>query len=478
MRSQSSVLHNLSALTIAQVGAQLLNLVALVYLARLLGPHWFGVVQVGVAFSAYALITAEWGLFSLGIRDVARLDQPAEVLGYARSQQGMLVVLAVVVGGVALLVLPRLPFYRQDPVVFLLYLAAIVPQIFMLEWVGLGLERATWVGLARLSTSLIYALLVLVVLRPLDAVVGWPLHRLVPVFFLLSLVGGNIVIATPVARWLGRAVWPARGTAAEWRRRWRETGPIGASIVTMRVLWNIDIIVLGLLATPAVAGAYAAAAKIAFVFVFAMEVLWKALLPRLSRLADESAADFRRGFNLYLALVLLGLVPAAVGGVLLGPELIDLLYGDRFPGAQRVFQVLAVSYPLLSVGWFFGNSLIAQDRQRAYFPPLVLSAAVTLAGNLLLVPRLGGLGASYGMLAGHALLLLSLGLIVRRQLSWRLWPVAGIIVLGIAALVFCIWSTPSWHLVARILVAGGAYLLVVAWPARRWSLRFREATDS
>ncbi|MFH1841698.1 MAG: oligosaccharide flippase family protein [bacterium] len=59
MRSEKGILHNIGVLTLAQIVAQLLNVAALVYLARLVGSHWFGVLQIGVSISAYALIIAE-----------------------------------------------------------------------------------------------------------------------------------------------------------------------------------------------------------------------------------------------------------------------------------------------------------------------------------------------------------------------------------------------------------------------------------
>jgi len=438
MPNRDGIVRNLGVLTGGQIVAQLLNLVALVFLARLLGSHWFGVVQIGVAFSAYAMLTAEWGMRSLGIREVARLDRTAAVLRYAQIHQGMLCVQAIAVGAVGLILLPQLPFYHQDQTLFLLYLAMIVPQVFMQDWIGLGLERATWVGVARIGSSLVYALLILFALRPLADLTGWPPYRLVPAILIVAFIGGNFLIAIPVTRWLGRPVGPRFAAPQEWRRRWRETAPIGASTVTLRVLFSIDIIVLGMLASPAVAGGYAAAAKVVFLFVIAMEVLWKALLPRLSRLAGKSQTGFRRGFNFYLALV------------------------------------LAVSYSLLSVGWFLGNALIAQDRQAEYFPPLFVSAMVALIGCLVLVPRFGSLGASFGMLGGHTLLLVSLGVVSRRQLSGALWRPLATIAAATVLLAGVIWMTAGWHPLARIALAASVYVAVMALPVRRWSVRFSE----
>ncbi|MFO7652744.1 MAG: flippase [Candidatus Krumholzibacteriia bacterium] len=471
LRGRRSALHDLGLLTVGQILSQLLNVWALVVIARTLGSHWFGVVQVGVAFSAYALIVAEWGMFSLGIREMSRIDDPDRALAYGRSHTGMLVLQAAVVLLAGLVLLPRLPFYHQDPAVFLLYLSAVVPQVFMQSWIAIGMERMFWVGMAKIGRSFLYAGMVLLLLSPLARTTGWPAHRWVPLMFVVSFALANLLTMVPLARWLGRPVLPRLPDWPEMRRRWREAAPIGASVVTLRVLLNIDLVMLGLLAAPETAGNYAAASRLMFLLVVAVEVLWMALLPRLSRLARQERDEFRRSFNHYLGFVVAGLLPIAVGGVLVGPDLVALLYGDEFPGAGPVFQVLAVSYSLLSVGYFLGNSLVAEDRQRAYFPPLVACALVAIAGTYLLIPRYGGIGACWGMFASHMLLAITLGLLYRRTFSRRLCGLLLALVPALGALVGAVLLAGSWPVVVRIVLGGAAYLTVGALPLLQFARR-------
>ncbi|MFO7608281.1 MAG: oligosaccharide flippase family protein [Candidatus Krumholzibacteriia bacterium] len=475
MRGQAGIVRNLGVLAGAQATAQLLNLAALVFLARYLGDRWFGVVQVGVAVSAYALITAEWGLLTLGVRELARQDEPARARRYAGEHQGLLAVLAVVVLAAGLLVLPRLPFWREDPVLFLLYLALVVPQVFAHEWIGIGAERMGWVGVSRIAGSVVYAAAVLLLLQPLDGVGGWPAWRWVPLFYLVSFAAGQAVLAVPVRRWLGGFVWPRRGSRAEWTRRLREAAPIGASILAMRVLVNGDLVLLGVLAAPAVAGQYAAPAKVGYLLVVAMEVLWKALLPRLSRLAAAPGGAFAARFRLYFGIVLVAVVPVAVGGVVLGRDLVTLVFGDQYAAGGPVLQVLAVSYSLLALGWFLGNSLLAADRQREFFPPLLAGAVLVVALGTILIPRHGALGAAWAVLAAHAVLLV---LTVRRCRSWfgrdlvgAGWAAAA----GAGALAAAAAATAALPFVPRAGVCAAAYLAAAAWPLRRWLGRRREA---
>ncbi|MHB8079523.1 MAG: oligosaccharide flippase family protein [Candidatus Krumholzibacteriia bacterium] len=474
MRGQAGTLRNLGILTAAQVAAQLLNVVALVYLARRVGAHWFGVLQVGVAVMAYALISAEWGLFSTGVRAVARLDRPEEVRLFARRQTGLMALLAALVLAAGLLVLPRLSFFREDPWIFRLYLLAVVPQVFMLDWVGVGLERMIWPATAKVVRSLVYAGAVLLLLARLDGVLGWPDRHWVPLLLLLSLVVGNVVMAVPLARWLGGPVWPAFGGLADWRGRLALAAPLGGSIVVMRVLLNADIVALGLLAKPDVAGGYAAAAKIVFVLVTAVEVLWNALLPRLSRLWRESPARFRARLALYLGLVLALFAPAAAGGAALGGPFMHLLYGAQFPVAGIVFRLLSISYVVLAVGQFFGNALVACDRQRAAFPPVAMGAGVAIALAALLIPRAGAVGAAVAMLCAHLTLLAGSAWACRRLIGRRLGEAAGITIAAATAMGLAVARVgTAWPLAAAIAAGIALYAALAGWPLWRWYRRAR-----
>lgn len=478
MRNRQGVLYNLSVLAVGQVVAQLANMAALVYLANYLGPSGFGIIQIGVALMSYALIAAEWGLMPLGIREVSRFSETKQVLNYAREQTGLLAIQALLVLTVGLLVLPRLPFYEHAPWVFLLYLATIIPQVYTQIWIAIGLERMTWVGTSRIVRSLTYAGLVVYALQHLDGTFEMSALLWIPILFGISMILSNLVVNIPVARWLGQFVHPRFPSWKEARRRWGETRSLGSNVLVLRVLFNIDIILLGMLAAPQVAGNYAAASRIMFLLVVAVEVLWAALLPRLSRLAKESRELFLCSFNLYFGVVCAVLLPTALGGFLLGPEFVELIYRGKFPDAGPVFQVLALSYSMLALATFLGNTLIAEDRQRRYFLPLIASSLTAIVGVSILVPDHLGLGASWAMAIAHGLLLLVLVILSRKNFAREL----GIALLGIApalaALAILTQVLSAQHVLARIAIAGLSYLALAAWPMRQFRSRLRAPGNS
>ncbi len=461
---KNGVVFNHGILSGGQIVSQLANMAARVYQADKQGAHRFGVIQVGVAFMSYALITAEWGLMSLGIREVSRLEDPRGIATYVSRHMALLVAQAVAVFAVGLLILPRLSFYSHAPLIFKLYLATVLFQVYTQNWVAVGLEKMTWVGVSRIVRSVIYAFLVMVVLSRIKGIGHQPPATWVPAFFLVAMVCGNLTVNLPLAKWFGRFLHPRLPSWHEATRRWRETSSIGTNILVLRVLYNIDILMLGMLSSPEIAGNYAAASRIIFQLVVAVEVLWAALLPRLSRLAKQSRTAFTATFNLYFGYVLAVMFPVALGGVLLGKEFISFLYKGKFLSAGPVFQILAVAYSMLALATFLGNTLLADDRQKSYLLPLAAGSVTAITGVIWLVPKYSGLGAAWAMFTAHGLLLIILLAInirlFRRELVW----VLGGVLSALIAMVVMITLLSGLHVLLQIGAGAAAYLLLVAKP--------------
>ncbi len=414
--------RDLGVLAAGQGAAQLLNLAALVLVARALGGHWFGVVQVAAAVSAYVLLAAEAGLFTLGVRDLARLaplehDRARDLVA---RRTGLLLLLALVLVLPACALLPWFGAPRQDPRLLWLYLAGVLPQALMADWVVLGLGRPAWAAAARTARSLATALLVLLLFGRVGAGEGAGLRLWAPLAYLAGFFAGNLVAAAGAARALGARPRWQRPTLTGSRDDLAAATPIGAANLLRRVLFNVDLVVLGLLAAPVEAGRYAAASRLAFVLVTVTESSLGAVLPRLVRLRRLGLPAYRRGVRRAAARAALALGVLAAAGVLLGGSLVRWLFGREFAGSATVFAVLVVGYAALSLALLLHESLVAEDRQAAGLPPLAVGAVLAAAAAAVAAPLGGAAAVAWAMAAAHlvyAAWLAALALVPRRDLS-------------------------------------------------------------
>jgi O-antigen/teichoic acid export membrane protein len=150
-----------------------------------------------------------------------------------------------------------------------------------------------------------------------------------------------------------------------------------------------DVLLLGLLAGPAVTGLYAGASSVVRVLSKLVQSYWRALYPTLSRLhaTDAPAFDRLRRGALLLAV---GLSAAAAGlGSVLAAPLFPLVFGPEFAASVPVFTLLVWSAPAYAISLYAVYVLLVAHRPR---PAL----AVTLTNLVLTVLLLPPLAAAWG----------------------------------------------------------------------------------
>ena len=214
------------------------------------------------------------------------------------------------------------------------------------------------------------------------------------------------VCAAFAALWLRRAQRrggaPAAGTAPEllpWREFWRFTGPRAVTGVVQIALQRLDIVLLTLLAGPAEAAVYTAATRFLVVGQMANQALAAVVEPRLGRLLAlrdlPAAAAVYRTATGWLVLLCwpLYLLAATYADVFLG------WFGDGYEAGGTVVLVLAAAMLLATGVGMVDLVLIMGGRTALNLGNAVAALVTNVVLDLLLIPRLGLLGAAIGWAA-------------------------------------------------------------------------------
>jgi O-antigen/teichoic acid export membrane protein len=155
--------------------------------------------------------------------------------------------------------------------------------------------------------------------------------------------------------------------------------------LALRLRMEMDRLLLGLLASVATIGWYAAAYRIIAVTVFVPTLITTPLLPALSRHADDRALfdqTLRRSLIAALALttpicaMIVGLAPAI-------PE--TLGWPASFSRSVPLMMILALQMPVIAVDMVMGTGLIALHRERPWLVVAVIGATFNAVANVLLI---------------------------------------------------------------------------------------------
>jgi len=250
-------------------------------------------------------------------------------------------------------------------------------------------------------------------------------------------LGGSLA-ATALARRLVavRPRWRRDVAATLARSGWALALNALLLMVTFRVG---QLVVVNLLGAEQ-AGYLAAGSRLAEAFTLLPEPLMLVLLPAFAAY-DVAARGAQRALGVrvvrWLGLVALTVIVAASTGA---PALVALLFGARYLPAVPVLRVSIWLALLAATGSVLTNLLVARGHERLLLAANAVSSAVTIALSLVVVPRLGFVGAAA----------VSLGASLLAQLLLALFPPTRADVLACAR---SLW-TPFVLALALVLAAG------------------------
>lgn len=153
---------------------------------------------------------------------------------------------------------------------------------------------------------------------------------------------------------------------------------------------------------------------------------------------------------------------AALSGF--APRLVSLLYGDAFASAARVLAVLAWALPLLFLDFPVGSYLNATHKAVQKTAAMGWTMVVNGVVNVLLVPRIGSVGAAIAALSGYVALL-GVGMWYSREVfalreSWAI-ALRGAMV-GMLTWVFIVYGLASVSLIPALIIAPFGALILLA----------------
>jgi O-antigen/teichoic acid export membrane protein len=409
------IVGNAAWLLAGRGASQLLAIPFTVVLAERLGPAGFGGFALLVAVGYLANVVTTFGTDMALVREVAA-GRPARwaaalavQLGLSGLAIGILWAAAPLVGGIAPGVGDALRLYA----VWLLPAALVSVGNAGLR--GAGHLRALGVLTASgavLQLAAVWALLP----RSAD----------------LALVAVLLVAAQAVLAVLTWAVTASRLPAFRRRPAIQAADLVEMTASSARlgllgllgVLYQrAGVLALALAAGPLATGWFAAAFRVSEASKSGHVALFGALYPELAA-SQGPASVSRSAWGLSLA----GAIAITLGLIVLGPPLVDRLYGPAFRPAAAGLAILALSILPSVVATHRSLELLAAHREREMVT--VLAAALGVLGLLLaaLVPPLGWTGAAWsigGAEAFQAVALLALGRRLRSRLRHGLSPVPG-----------------------------------------------------
>ena len=402
------LLRNIFTLSLGELGARVMQVIAIIILARRLGSESFGYFILATTITTYLLLFVQLGLDIIAVRYVSQQqfglsDLVASILGLR------LTVATIVTVGLFIYVFI---FGTDDPINRLLLIMSglYFTNALSLRWPLLAREMMTPLALASFISQFCFFLGALLVLNDSQAA-----------FAALAQVAGEVLAALYV--WLAfnarcGHVRPSIDILLM-RRLLSETWPIFLSLLLGTMMYNFDIIALKLMNKTAEIGVYAATYRCITVFSPFLLVMQSSIYPEFSRAWPDFSRIRRTAINLSLtSSVVLG-----GAGLLLcafASPLLVLLYGEEFGSGARYLQVLSWILPIQGLRTISRQIVFAWRQQRVDTVNLAVAVTTNVVFDILLIPDYGALGCAVSSLAAELVFLFACW-----RSAWAVWRMSS-----------------------------------------------------
>jgi PST family polysaccharide transporter len=177
-----------------------------------------------------------------------------------------------------------------------------------------------------------------------------------------------------------------------------ESWPLIINGFAILVQARIDQLLLGQMLGNHDLGLYSAAVRVSEVFNFIPVVLVTSVFPAMLKTWKEDPALARkRLLDLYRLMTWISLAIAVPVSVFAG-EIMSLLYGTRFLGAEGILAMFAWTRFLTAFGMARGIVIAAEGRFRFSMVCAVVGSALNVGLNILLIPHFGCIGSVAAMM--------------------------------------------------------------------------------
>lgn len=382
--------RNFIYLTLSDAASHFLGFLATVYIARVLGAAGFGRISYALAFLNYALLFGNLGLTTIATREIARDRNNTAMVGDITSLRLILagaIFILILVGG---LVVPGDPVTRM---LVILYGLCVFPFAVYLEFVFQGREEMGYLSLGRIIQYGSYVVALYIFLRDPSRVLAVPM-----VFFASYVLCACFLLIVFFTRGF---TLPIRLMNPVFGKLLKAAVPVGLATLFYQIPLNLAPIVLGVFHSPALVGNFSAGYKIIIFLLIIERVFYYLFLPIVSRQHKEAPERLPHTFAFFLRAVFSLTLPIALGGIILAPDIIRLVYGTGYENAVLVLQILLVYFCATPVNTIFGYGLVALDRERKFLKVIAITSALSLVTIIVLGIFLKGWGASLGLLGGE-----------------------------------------------------------------------------
>lgn len=390
---------------IGQMFSLLVSFFIGVWMARYLGPENFGILSYALAFTGLFAFFADLGIGGILNRDLVKFSgKRDELLGTGFRLK--------LIGGLATFILVCLVTLLLKTSLISKLLIVLFAFSFILQAINvINTFFYSRVESKKNIQVVITATFISSIFKIAVILLGQGVIWIMIVYLLDSVWQGIGFIMSYHRSSLKMKDWKYNKTLAYGILR--DSWPLMLASVAGFIYLRIDQVMIGWLMGNREVGLYAVAVRLVEVWYFVPSIICGSLFPAIVNAKKISPVIYKKRLKgLYLLMAGIAVV-IAIPSTILAPLIISLLFGQEYLAATGILQI----YVWSSVGLFLGSAItqyfLSENHTLTTFYFNFFSMLTNVVLNLILIPRIGLIGAALATLISY-----SAGPIVVGAIGW------------------------------------------------------------
>lgn len=426
-----------------------------VLVVRRLGDTSYGKYSTVLAFVGIFAIFSDFGMSPFALREIAK-DRNKTALLFWNVLLLRLVLSVIVV--VCIVFLAMALNYSQD-IVIGIFIASLGLFLYAvqgpLDVILCAHERVDYSAVFSVVNQVIFVLFGTIMLLWEKGFIGLIIASFV------GLIISSILSVIVITRKSGHIpftidirFWPSLIWAGV---------PFGVMELMTMITMRLDVLILSYFWGNAAVGQYSAVYNnLILTLVLIAQGFSRALFPSLAKkyaIAPENVPSIYYQAMKYLSMLI---IPIAVGGTILGDEIIVFLYGQEFAPAIPLLKILVWGLPIMFINSLCTNLTKVSNREKESARVSTVNAVLSATLNLLLIPTYGVVGSAIVKVFTEMTGLVQYIFILKKDFS-NLNPIDCFIKPSIAALIMGVFVLlgKSTNIYWVLLIVSGAIMYIV-----------------
>ena len=387
MGTARRIYENTVYLGIAEAVSRVLQFVVMLYAARILSQEHFGKFSFALSLSLIAIVLADFGINTLLVREISRNKSLASK--YFTNAFFTKIALSFITYFIIVAVLNILN-YPQDTrnIVYIIWLFTILSTFTELFYsIFRAFEMMIYDSFLKILRMIILTFAGLYVLFK-----GYGIFVFSYVFVFVEAI--VVVIASLIA--LNKFIKLKMEVDFSFVKSLiKRSIPFGLAFVFGMIYFFIGSVMLSKMKGDLEVAIYSVAYNLALAIIFIPTVYTNAIYPVLSRYHKEGRAELKTLYERsFKYLYVIGL-PISVGIFLLADRIIYFFYGNAYSASIIALQIISLYLFIKFINFLLGTVLSSIDQQGKRMLGQGTTALFSILLNLLLIPKIGYVGAAW-----------------------------------------------------------------------------------